>query len=46
MKYYDVAVISPAGWFHVICNVLALSEIDAMNITKIRYKVIEKDAVI
>lgn len=38
MKYYDVAIINK--------NVLALSEVDAMHIIKIKYGVTAKDAVI
>lgn len=43
MKYYDVAI---NGWFGIIQNVLALSEVDAMHIIEIKYGATAKDAVI
>lgn len=46
MKYYDVAIINKKGWFEIIQNVLALSEVDAMHIVEIKYGVIAKDAAI
>ena len=46
MKYYDVAIINKSGWFEIVQNVLALSEVDAMHIVKIKYGVTAKDAVI
>lgn len=46
MKYYDVAIINKKGWFEIIQNVLALSEVDAMHIVEIKYGVTAKDAAI
>lgn len=46
MKYYDVAIINKNGWFEIVQNVLALSEVDAMHIAEIKYGVTAKDAVI
>ena len=46
MKYYDVAIINKSGWFEIVQNVLALSEVDAMHIVEIKYGVTTKDAVI
>ena len=46
MKYYDVAIINKSGWFEIVQNVLALSEVDAMHIVEIKYGVTAKDAVI
>lgn len=46
MKNYDVAVINNQGWFEVVQNVLALSEVDAMHIVEIKYGVTAKDAVV
>lgn len=46
MKYYDVAIINKNGWFEIVQNVLALSEVDAMHIVEIKYGVTAKDTVI
>ena len=46
MKYYDVAIINKNGWFEIVKNVLALSEVDAMHIIEIKYGVTAKNAVI
>lgn len=46
MKYYDVVIINKKGWFEIIQNVLALSEVDAMHIVEIKYGVTAKDAAI
>lgn len=46
MKYYDVAIINKKGWFKIVQNVLALSEVDAMHIIEIKYGATAKDAVI
>lgn len=46
MSYYDVVIINKNGWFEIVQNVLALSEVDAMHIVEIKYGVIAKDAVI
>ena len=46
MKYYDVAIINKNGWFEIVQNVFALSEVDAMHIIEIKYGVTAKNAVI
>ena len=46
MKYYDVAITNKSGWFEIVQNVLALSEVDAMHIVEIKYGVTAKDAVL
>lgn len=47
MKYYDVAIINKSGWFEIVQNVLALSEVDAMHIIEIKYTdCVVKDAII
>lgn len=46
MKYYEVAIINKSGWFEIVQNVLALSEVDAMHIVEIKYGITAKDAVI
>ena len=46
MKYYDVAIINKKGWFEIVQNVLALSEVDTMHIIEIKHGATAKNAVI